>query len=78
MSEPNSDAWIDEQIANISTRLPLAHLADSLGDLPSGDARLTVDAVLQDIARGDSFATALEQCILMSYDTFISGLATGP
>ena len=96
MFEPDSDAWIDEQLANAPARLPLARLADSFGDLSGDDARLayaqsaaivralfdgggplTVGAVLQDIARGDTFATAFEQRMFMSYDTFVSGLATG-
>jgi hypothetical protein len=35
---------------------------------------LTVGAILQDIAQGDTFATAFEQRMFMSYDTFFSGL----
>ena len=37
---------------------------------------LTVGAILQDIAHGDTFATAFEQRIFMSYDTFFSSLDT--
>jgi tetratricopeptide (TPR) repeat protein len=42
----------------------------------SGDP-LTVGAVLQDIARGDTFTVAFEQRMSMSYDTFLTGLASG-
>ena len=38
---------------------------------------LSVGAVLQDIARGDTFAVAFEQRMFMSYDTFLAGLASG-
>ena len=96
MFEPSGNAWIDEQLSNAPSRLPLKRLADSFADLSGTEARLayaqsaaivralfdnggplTVGAVLQDIARGDTFATAFEQRMFMSYDTFFSGLETG-
>ena len=59
-------------------RLAYAQSAAIVRALFDSGGPLTVGAVLQDIARGDSFATAFEQRMFMSYDTFISGIATGP
>ena len=58
-------------------RLAYAQSAAIVRALFDSGGPLTVGAVLQDIARGDSFATAFEQRMFMSYDTFVSGLATG-
>jgi tetratricopeptide (TPR) repeat protein len=96
MFEPSGDAWVGEQLANATSRLPLKRLTDSFGDLSGAEARLAyaqsgaivqtmfnsggplaVGAILQDMARGDSFATAFEHRMFMSYDTFFSGLETG-
>jgi len=96
MFEPSGDAWVDEQLANAPSRLPLKRLTDGFGDLSGAEARLAyaqsgaivqtlfnrggplaVGAILQDMARGDPFATAFEQRMFMSYNTFFSGLETG-
>ena len=58
-------------------RLAYAQSAAIVRALFESGGPLTVGAVLQDITRGDTFATAFEQRMFMSYDTFISGLATG-
>ena len=58
-------------------RLAYAQSAAIVLALFDSGGPLTVGAVLQDIARGDTFATAFEQRMFMSYDTFISGLAPG-
>ena len=59
-------------------RLAYAQSAAIVRALFDSGGPLTVGAVLQDIARGDTFATAFEQRMFMSYDTFLSSLATGP
>jgi hypothetical protein len=37
---------------------------------------MTVGTVLQDIARDDTFSVAFEQRMFMSYDTFLTSLAS--
>lgn len=44
------------------------------GALFASGGPLTVGATLHNIAHGDTFATAFEQRMFMSYDTFFSGL----
>ena len=64
-------------LSGADARLAYAQSAAIVRTLFDSGGPLTVGAILQDIARGDTFATAFEQRMFMSYDTFISGLETG-
>jgi tetratricopeptide (TPR) repeat protein len=58
-------------------RLAYAQSAGIVRALFDSGGPLTVGAVLQDIARGDTFNVAFEQRMFMSYDTFLAGLSSG-
>jgi hypothetical protein len=55
-------------------RLAYAQSAAIVRALFESGGPLAVGAVLQDIARGDTFAEAFERRMFMAYDTFIAGL----
>ena len=58
-------------------RLAYAQSAGIVRALFESGGPLAIGTVLQDIARGDTFAVAFEQRMFMSYDTFLAGLASG-
>lgn len=58
-------------------RLAYAQSAGIVRALFESGGPLAVGAILQDIARGDTFGVAFEQRMFMSYDTFLAGLASG-
>lgn len=57
-------------------RMAYAQSAAMVRALFDGGGAAAVGAVLQDIARGDTFAAAFERRLFMAYDTFIASLET--
>ena len=65
-------------LSGAEARLAYAQSAAIVRAIFDSGGPMAVGAVLQDIARGDTFATAFERRMFMAYDTFISGLHLGP
>ena len=65
------------ELSRDDARLAYAQSAGIVRALFESGGALTVGAILQDIARGDTFAMAFEQRMFMSYDAFLTGLASG-
>ncbi len=61
-------------LSGAEARLAYAQSAAIVRALFESGGPLAVGAVLQDIARGDTFAEAFEHRMFMAYDTFIAGL----
>ena len=64
-------SWAEARLAYAQSASMVRAMFDSGGPLAVG-------AVLQDIARGDTFATAFESRMFMPCDTFIAGLQAAP
>ncbi|MBF8300505.1 MAG: hypothetical protein HW394_875 [Acidobacteria bacterium] len=59
-------------------RLAYAQSAAIVGTLFDRGGAMAVGALLQDLARGETLATAFERHLFMAYDTFVTGLETAP
>lgn len=65
-------------LSGTEARLAYAQSAAMVRALIDISAPLAVGALLQDIARGETFQVAFEHRMLMSYDAFIGGLDVAP
>jgi len=63
-----------EALSGVEARLAYAQSAAIVRALFDSGGALAVGAMLQDIARGDTFTAAFERRMFMAYDTFIAGL----
>ena len=66
------------ELSGAEARLAYAQSAAMVRALFDSGGPLAVGAVLQDIARGDTFPAAFERRMFMAYDTFIGGLEATP
>jgi tetratricopeptide (TPR) repeat protein len=63
-----------ESLSGADARAAYAQSAALVGTLLDGGGPLALGALLQDLARGETFAAAFEQRFFQSYDSFITSL----
>ena len=63
-----------ESLSGADARLAYAQSAAIVRALFDGGGPLAIGALLQDLARGESFAAAFEQRFFQTYDGFITNL----
>jgi hypothetical protein len=63
-----------ESLSGADARLAYAQCATIVGALFDAAGPLAVGALLQDVARGESFAAAFEQRFFQTYESFLTNL----